>query len=52
MYGRSEIYELDGCVGMILACDLNEMVGIEVAWCWHERKFYICGLGRMSWYEF
>ena len=26
MYGKSEIYELDGCVGMIWACVLNEMV--------------------------
>jgi len=37
---------------MILACDLNEMVGIKVAWYWYERKFYILGLGRMSWYGF
>jgi len=32
---------------MILACDLNEMVGIRTTWYWHERKFYICALGRM-----
>jgi len=39
-------------LGMILACDLNEMVGIKVTWYWYERKFYIHGLGRMSWYGF
>jgi len=37
---------------MILAWVLNEMVGIKVAWYWYEMKFYILGLGRMSWYEF
>jgi len=31
--------------GMILACDLNEMVSIKVAWYWYEMKFYIHGLG-------
>jgi len=25
---------------------------IKVAWHWHEWKFYIRGLGRMSWHEF
>jgi len=38
--------------GMILACDLIEMVGIKVEWCWYEMKFYIRGLRIMSWYEF
>jgi len=37
---------------MILACDLNEMVGIKVAWYWYEMKFYIHRLGRMNWYGF
>jgi len=37
---------------MILACDLNEMVGIEVAWYWYEIQSYIHGLRRMSWYGF
>ena len=27
MYGKYEIYELNQCVSMILACVLNEMVG-------------------------
>jgi len=39
-------------LGMILVCDLNEMVVIKVAWYWYERKLYIHGLGRMSWYGF
>jgi len=38
--------------GMILACDLDEMVGMKVAWYWYEMKFYIHGLGWMSRYEF
>jgi len=25
---------------------------IKVAWYWYEMKFYIHGLGRMSWYWF
>jgi len=35
-----------------LACDFNEMVGINMALYWYEVKFYIHGLGRMSWNEF
>jgi len=38
--------------GMILACDLNKMVGIKVAWYWYEIQFYIHGLVRMRWYGF
>ena len=35
-----------------MACDFNEMVGIKMAWYWYEVKFYIHGLGRMSWNGF
>jgi len=38
--------------GMILACDLNGMIGIKVAWYWYEIHFYIHGFRRMSWNEF
>jgi len=27
--------------GMILACDLTEMVDIKVAWHWYEMRFHI-----------
>jgi len=37
---------------MILACNEREMVSIKVSWYWYESKFYIHGLGRMSWYGF
>jgi len=35
-----------------LACVLNEMVGIKVAWYWHEMKLHIYGLRIMGWYGF
>jgi len=37
-----------------LACDFNEMIGIKMAWYWYwyEVKFYIHGLGIMSWNGF
>ena len=35
-----------------MACDFNEMVGIKMAWYWYEVKFYIHGLGMISWNGF
>jgi len=32
-------YKLDCCDCVILACGTNEMVGIKVAWYWHEMEF-------------
>jgi len=49
MHERCGSWVVNNGFGMILACDLNEMVGIKVAWYWYEMKFYIHGLGRMSW---
>jgi len=37
---------------VILACETNEMVGIMVAWYWHEIKFHNYGLRIMGWYGF
>jgi len=34
--------------GMNLACKLNEMVGVKVAWYWHELKFHNYGLREMD----
>ena len=36
--------------GMNLACKLNEMVGVKVAWYWHELKSHIYGLREMDGY--
>ncbi|XP_027941024.1 uncharacterized protein LOC114194812 [Vigna unguiculata] len=37
--------------GMNLACKLNEMVGVKVAWYWHELKSQIYGLREMDGYR-
>jgi len=36
--------------GMNLACKLNEMVGVKVAWYWHELKSHNYGLREMDGY--
>jgi len=36
--------------GMNLACKLNEMVGLKVAWYWHELKSHNYGLREMNGY--
>jgi len=33
--------------GINLACKLNEMVGVKVAWYWHELKSHNYGLREM-----
>ena len=36
----------DGC-GMNLACELNEMVSVKVAWYWHDLKIHNYGWREM-----
>jgi len=35
---------------MISACETNEMVGVRVAWYWHEIRFHNYGLSVMNRY--
>jgi len=43
-------YKLDWYDCMISACETNEMVGVKVAWYWHEMKFHNYGLRAMKGY--
>jgi len=43
-------YKLDCYDCMILACETNEMVGVKLAWYWHEMKFHNYGLRVMDGY--
>jgi len=38
---------VDDGFGMNLACELNEMVGVKVAWYWHDLKSRNYGWGEM-----
>ena len=50
MYEWYDSWMVNDGYGMNLACILNEMVGVKVAWYWHELKSHNYGLREMDGY--
>jgi len=50
MYEWYDSWKVDDGYGMNLACKLNKMVGVKVAWYWHELNPHNYGLREMEGY--
>jgi len=50
MYEWYDSWMVNDGYGINLTCKLNEMVGVKVAWYWHELKSHNHGLREMDGY--